>query len=81
MFITAEISYYPLADDFENPVTEFIEHLQSIDKIEIKTGSMSTLITGSYEQVMEAINRSVKPLMMKHPSVFTLKISNACQRI
>jgi uncharacterized protein YqgV (UPF0045/DUF77 family) len=81
MVITTEISYYPLSSDFENPVAEFLERLQSIDDIEIQIGSMSTLVTGHYDQVMAAISSTIKPLMVKHPSVFTLKVSNACQRL
>ncbi len=80
MVITAEISYYPLANEFGSPVTDFLERLQSIDDLEIQTGTMSTLVTGQYDQVMAALSNTIKPLMEKYPSVFTLKISNACQR-
>lgn len=78
MEITVEIGYYPLMDDYEKPVGNFIEKLAENKKITIEYGTMSSLLTGRYEDVMELLNRQLKPWLEKHPSVFTLKISNAC---
>lgn len=78
MEITVEISYYPLMDDYEKPVDSFIEKLAENDKITIEYGTMSSLLTGRYEDVMELLNLQLKPFLEEYPSVFTLKISNAC---
>lgn len=40
---------------------------------------MSSLLTGNYEDVMELLNCQLKPFLEKYPSVFMLKISNACK--
>lgn len=77
MIITIEISYYPLSDDFNNPVHSFIEKLKSKD-VEVDVGIMSTIITGEYDIVMGIITASMKELMDKYPSVFNMKISNSC---
>ncbi|MBN2858310.1 MAG: thiamine-binding protein [Candidatus Delongbacteria bacterium] len=77
MIITAEISYYPLIDNYAAAVKEF---LAEIDKsgIDFEVGTMSTLITGEYDNVMELLAAKIEPMLEKYPSVFTLKISNSC---
>ncbi|MGC9355085.1 MAG: hypothetical protein ACP5D9_14660 [Mariniphaga sp.] len=79
MEITVEIGYYPLMDDYEKPVERFIEKLAENKKIALKSGTMSSLLTGSYEEVMNLLNRQLKPFLEEYPSVFTLKISSACK--
>lgn len=78
MEITVEIGYYPLMDDYEKPVESFLEKLAENKKITLDSGTMSSLLTGSYEDVMELLNKQLKPFLEKYPSVFTLKISNSC---
>ncbi|MFW5851803.1 MAG: YkoF family thiamine/hydroxymethylpyrimidine-binding protein [Bacteroidota bacterium] len=77
MIITLEISYYPLGKDYIAPITKFIESVEN-KNLMVEVGSMSTLITGDYNVVMEVITNSMKDLMDVYPSVFNLKISNSC---
>jgi uncharacterized protein YqgV (UPF0045/DUF77 family) len=77
--ITVEIGYYPLMDDYEKAVECFIEKLAENKKISFESGTMSSLLTGNYEDVMELLNQQLKPFLEKYPSVFTLKISSACK--
>ncbi len=79
MEITVEIGYYPLMNDYEKPVENFIEKLARNKKITLECGIMSSLITGRYEDVMELLNQQLKPYLEKYPSVFTLKISSTCK--
>jgi hypothetical protein len=37
------------------------------------------MITGEYDDVMNILTNVIKPFMEQHPSVFTLKIANACK--
>lgn len=77
MLVSLELSYYPLTDNYSQPVKKFIA---AIDKpgLKIEPGSMSSLITGDYKRVMEVLNAAMGELMENYPSVFTLKISNSC---
>jgi uncharacterized protein YqgV (UPF0045/DUF77 family) len=77
MIVTAEISYYPLSDDYVKPVNDFIEQLAD-DTISVKTGSMSSLISGDYFVLMDRLTFVMGELMKKYPSVFNIKLSNAC---
>ncbi len=79
MYITVEISYYPLQDGYNQPVGEFLDFLNRQTTVEVVTGAMSTLLAGEYEEVMQLIGSSMKELMQQYPSVFTLKIANACK--
>lgn len=77
MIITAEISYYPLTGNFEEPINELISKL-SEESITRDTGPMSTFISGEYSEIMRILTRSMGDLMERYPSVFNLKISNTC---
>ncbi len=79
MHITVEISYYPLVNDYDQPVHELLKLLKNQPEISTEVGTMSTLLSGEYEPVMNLLNRAIKQLMQKYPSVFTIKIANACE--
>jgi uncharacterized protein YqgV (UPF0045/DUF77 family) len=79
MEITVEIGYYPLMKDYEKAVESFLEKLAENKNVNLESGTMSSLLTGSYEDVMELLNRQLKPFLEKYSSVFTLKISSACK--
>ena len=79
MEITVEISYYPLDEKFEQPVLDFIELLQKESKVKVEPGHMSTIIAGDYNDVMKLLTESIRPFMEKMPSVFAMRITNACK--
>jgi uncharacterized protein YqgV (UPF0045/DUF77 family) len=78
MGITVEISYYALAEEYGSPVKEFLRALNGHESITIEPGVMSTMIAGAYDDVMRLLTETVRPFMEKYPSVFVLKIANAC---
>ena len=77
MIVTAEISYYPMTTSFDQPIDLFLKKLEQ-ENIEVKVGTMSTLLTGEYKIVMDILTNSMRELMEDYPSVFTIKISNSC---
>jgi uncharacterized protein YqgV (UPF0045/DUF77 family) len=78
MRITVEISYYPLNEEFEKPILDFIKVLEENSNVKIKSGHMSTLVGGEYEEVMLLLTKTIKPFMEQFPSVFAMRITNAC---
>ncbi|HKK58973.1 MAG TPA: thiamine-binding protein [Salinivirga sp.] len=78
MFISVEISYYPLENNYDQPVSEFIERLNQMPDINTEVGSMSTLITGEYRKVMDALDALMSHFFENYSSVFNVKISNSC---
>ena len=79
MEITIEISYYPLMEYHQKAANDFIHELTKNKNITVESGIMSSLLTGRYEDVMGLLNQQLKSFMGKYPSVFILKISNACK--
>ena len=79
MEITIEISYYPLMESHQKTVDDFIHELTKNKNITVEPGIMSSLLTGRYEDVMGLIDQQLKSFMENYPSVFILKISNACK--
>ena len=79
MEITVEISYYVLQEDYNSPVLEFLDEIVENRKVVVETGVMSTVISGEYDEVMLLLVHTIKPFMQKYPSVFSLKVANACK--
>ncbi len=79
MYITVEISYYPLLERYEKPVNELVALLEQQPEVEAEIGTMSTLLRGEFEPVMNLLTGAMSQLMAKYPSVFNLKISNSCE--
>ncbi len=65
--------------NYDQPVFELVELLKKHEHLSIAVGTMSTQIGGNYDVVMNALNNCMKQLMRKYPSVFNLKIANACE--
>lgn len=76
--ISAEISYYPLGQDYNLPISEFIERLKQVSDVKVESGIMSTIITGEYQNVMETLNQLMGDFFDRYSSVFMLKLSNSC---
>ncbi len=78
MIVTVEISYYPLAENFNAPISEFIDKLNENEKIKVEFGRMSSFLTGEYQEVMKTLTQSMGTMMENKASVFNIKISNSC---
>lgn len=79
MEISVEISYYPLREDYDTPVLEFIRELEKYPNLKITPGMMSSIITGEYANVMDALSLYMQPFLEKYPSVFKLTVASACK--
>ena len=75
MEISVEISFYPLIEQFRQPVDEFIGEIVREKKIVIEPGKMSSVITGEYVDVMKLIERTLKPFTFAYTTTNTA-ISN-----
>ncbi|QDV16352.1 hypothetical protein Pan153_09790 [Gimesia panareensis] len=55
MISTAEISFYPLQEEYKPLIKEFIEKLQSYSGLRVTPGSTSTYAVGDYDRLMECM--------------------------
>ena len=60
MKLTAELSVYPLREDFKNVVEAFISELLKQEDIVAVTNSMSTQISGEDTAVFAAIEKALR---------------------
>ena len=78
MNITVEISYYPLKDKANEAISLFLQKLENIKDFDYTIQTMSTLLVGDYNEIMTFLTKNIFSIMEQFPSVFVLKISNAC---
>ncbi len=55
MKTTAEISMYPLADNYIGPIREIIHKLNSYDGLEVTTYPTATVLVGEHGVLMDAL--------------------------
>ena len=76
--ITADISFYPLEDNYLETINQFLESLHKNEDIKIETSDVNTIITGEYSNVMQLVEKELKPFLESGDAVFVVKYSNAC---
>tara|TARA_R110000787_G_scaffold63376_2_gene142727 strand:+ start:337 stop:591 length:255 start_codon:yes stop_codon:yes gene_type:complete len=59
MQITAELSLYPLQEDYIPVINGFIERLAAADDLTLVTNAMSTQVSGEAEQVFTLIREAL----------------------
>lgn len=78
MKISVEISMYPLDTNYIPPIQSFIDHLNELAGIKVKTSSMSTQIFGDYDVVMGALQAAMKKQFLGDRKIsMVLKIINS----
>ena len=55
MKLTAEISFYPLNEDYIKPIQWFINRLDHYPNIQRVTNAMATQVCGEYPEVMQML--------------------------
>jgi hypothetical protein len=79
MDIGVEISLYPLTADFAPPIREFLGRLNQDAQLRVVTNSMSTQVFGTYDAVMTALGRELRPTFAQlgatqQKAVFVMKV-------
>ncbi|MFK8014213.1 MAG: YkoF family thiamine/hydroxymethylpyrimidine-binding protein [Gammaproteobacteria bacterium] len=60
MKLTAEISLYPLSDEYLDVVKEFVRALRKHDGLTLVTNAMSTQVCGDYDRVFDAVSTELR---------------------
>ncbi|MBW7931912.1 MAG: hypothetical protein H3C57_11565 [Gammaproteobacteria bacterium] len=78
MRITAEISLYPLDEQFVSHIGDFILRLRAEPGIEVVSNQLSTQLRGEFAAVSGALNRCMEASMASPQAVvFVVKYLNA----
>ncbi len=77
MKTTVELSKYPLNADYEPPILDFIERLNTHPNITVKTNATSTHVVGNYDEVMMVLQKEIKASFEKYgKAIFVMKVLN-----
>ena len=77
MKVAVDISMYPLKEDYEAPIVDFIDRLRKQPGLAIHTNSLSTQITGDYDLIMEVLKQEIKTSFLANTTqIMVLKILN-----
>lgn len=60
MEISAELSMYPLTENYLPYIKSFIERLEATEGLSVVGNTISTQIFGDYDLVMETIKKEIK---------------------
>lgn len=75
MEVTVEISKYPLKDEYVKPIKNFIDRINTVDGITVKTNATSTQIAGEYDLVMNLLTQEIKSSYEQFgKSIFVMKV-------
>ena len=74
MKTTVEISNYPLSEEFEPKILDFIERCQA-EGVRTKVNATSTHVQGDYDLVMNLIQSEIKTSFEKYGKmIFVIKV-------
>jgi uncharacterized protein YqgV (UPF0045/DUF77 family) len=77
MRVSADISLYPLDENFIPPIKDVIKRLNSYSALDVVTNPMSTQVRGEYDDVIAALHKEIGVTFEKLPkAVFAIKILN-----
>lgn len=72
---TVEISMYPLKDDYEPSIIDFIHRLEAYEGFQVRVNETSTHLFGEYNRIFDALKAEIARTFDVHgKAVFVLKI-------
>ena len=77
MKLVAEISMYPLKEQYIPPIQEFIDRLNTYQSIKVVTTAMSTTVSGEYLSTMQLLAEEMQRSHQKiGQAIFVCKFLN-----
>ena len=75
MEATIEISLYPLNEDYEPPILEFIERMGAYGTFKVRVNETSTHLAGDFDAIFDALKAEIKHSNQTHgKQVFVMKV-------
>jgi len=78
MYISAQLSVYPLRQDQLSPAIREVQAVLAAAGLQVTSGPMSTLVTGDASAVFDALKTSFSRAAAIGHVVMTVTVSNAC---
>ncbi len=77
MKATAEISLYPLHENYEEVIIDYILKLRQYEGLRVETNGMSTQVFGEYDTLMAALTTESKAVFESGKAVLMMKLIGA----
>lgn len=77
MQATAELSLYPLTENYASVVTDYILRLKSYPGLQIEVNGLSTQVFGAYDAVWTAVQEVTRYAFEQHRAVLVMKIAGS----
>lgn len=74
MRISVEISMYPLAENYIEPIQNFIDAINSNPNIDVTTNKMSTQLRGEHSEIMPLLTEEMIRVFDSIRASFIIKI-------
>jgi uncharacterized protein YqgV (UPF0045/DUF77 family) len=74
MKISVEISLYPLNENYEQVILDFIANIRQNTHLEVITNGMSTQVFGEIEQVMTSIKEEMTKIYAQQQAILVMKM-------
>lgn len=69
MNLSVEISMYPLQDEYKPKIKDFLDFINAVDGVEIRSSNMSTRLFGEFEVVTNLLNTAMQRSMQKYGKI------------
>jgi uncharacterized protein YqgV (UPF0045/DUF77 family) len=77
MKLVAEISMYPLKEQYIEPIQEFIDRLNTYKSLKVVTSATSTIVSGDYFHTMQLLAEEMQRSHQKvGQAIFVCKFLN-----
>lgn len=77
MEATVEISMYPLREEYEPAILDFIAHLKKQQHLTVRVNETSTHLFGDFDLIFETLKKGIKTSFEKYGKVvFVMKVLN-----
>lgn len=76
MKASAELSLYPLVENYKERITDFVLRLKKHPGLEVRTNGMSTQIFGEYDDIMDLLKRELGTELDQHRTMAIIKIGD-----
>lgn len=80
MQVSVELSLYPLSNDFEQIISDFIEKLKD-SPLEVQTNGMSTQVFGEMDIIMEKIGKAMKEVYAEKKAILVMKMGKGTLKL
>lgn len=74
MKASLEVSMYPLTEDYEQPIINFINHIKSVSGLRVEVNGMSTQVFGEFDLLMDTVKEAMTDVLDEHKAMFVFKL-------